>query len=90
MVIKLSKKVVFVINSLGKGGAERVLSSLANSLCEKDYDVSIILAAANRVVYKVDERIKLYNLNSEKITKKTFIGRLRTRIKNIKNKLISK
>jgi len=83
-VIELKKKVVFVISSLGKGGAERVVSSLANSLCNKDYDVSVILVTANRIVYKVDERIKIYNLNGEGINKKTFIGRMRTRIKNIK------
>ena len=33
-------KILFIISSLGSGGAERVLSNLANVLCEK-YDVTI-------------------------------------------------
>lgn len=34
-------KIVFVTDTLSSGGSERVLSTLANSLC-KTYEVSIV------------------------------------------------
>ena len=33
------KKILFVISDFGPGGAQRVLSNLANSLVNKEYDV---------------------------------------------------
>lgn len=87
-MIVLKRKIVFVIYSLGIGGAERVLSVLANSLNRNGYDVSIILTLADRIVYDVDSSVKIYNLEGEKITKKTFFSRIKTRIKNLRNKIL--
>ncbi|USO01325.1 MAG: glycosyltransferase family 4 protein [Alphaproteobacteria bacterium] len=42
MSTKSSQKITFVIHALQMGGAERVLTFLANSLVERGYDVSII------------------------------------------------
>jgi GalNAc-alpha-(1->4)-GalNAc-alpha-(1->3)-diNAcBac-PP-undecaprenol alpha-1,4-N-acetyl-D-galactosaminyltransferase len=36
------RKILFIISSLGCGGAERVISLLASSLCERDYTVGLL------------------------------------------------
>lgn len=37
------KKIMFVCNTLGGGGAERVVSVLTNTLLQKDYQVYILV-----------------------------------------------
>ena len=51
-------KVTFVITSLGIGGAERVVSIIANYLCQRDVDVQIIAVYDHRVDYPVDDKIR--------------------------------
>ena len=54
------KKIVFVIGSLGIGGAERVISILANYFSKNGYDVSIILFYQhNRIDYVLDKDVKI-------------------------------
>lgn len=50
------KKIAFIIPSLETGGAERVVSSLANELID-DFDVTIIAYYNCTPFYKLDERI---------------------------------
>lgn len=52
----MKKKLVFTIGSLTGGGAERVISILANHLCE-DYDVTILALLKDEVAYALDERV---------------------------------
>lgn len=52
-------KVVFVIVSLAGGGAERVISILANQLVKRNIEVTIMMIAGNTVAYELDERIQL-------------------------------
>lgn len=52
------KKIVFIIPSLTSGGAERVISILANRLLEF-YDVKIILLYKSKPFYSLDERINV-------------------------------
>tara|TARA_R110000744_G_scaffold376553_1_gene490858 strand:+ start:538 stop:1626 length:1089 start_codon:yes stop_codon:yes gene_type:complete len=54
------KKICFIIPALSSGGAERVLSNLANFLTE-DYDVHIITLSYNEAFYKLDPRISLHH-----------------------------
>ena len=70
-----NKKIVFCIDSLAKGGAERVVSILANKLIENN-DVSIITILDKNVEYKLNSNIKLIQLGKGK--------------KHIKNKTIRK
>ncbi len=55
-------KIVFVNSSLGVGGAERVLTTLANAWVEKGREVSIIVLSPSAPVYPIDERIKVQAL----------------------------
>ena len=53
-------KIVFVTPGMTFGGAERVISILANIWCEMGHDVSIFITATNRPpVYKMNKKIKV-------------------------------
>ena len=52
-------KIIFLLASLGSGGAERVVSLLANKMCEDGHEVQIISLKVNDVYYHIDERVKV-------------------------------
>ena len=52
-------KIIFLLASLGSGGAERVVSLLANKMCEDGHEVQIISLKFNDVYYHIDERVKV-------------------------------
>jgi glycosyltransferase involved in cell wall biosynthesis len=58
-------RVLFIINSLGKGGAERVVASLANQMVKQCIEVHIILIF-NNIEYHLDDRIVLHILDKTK------------------------
>lgn len=58
-------KIVFFIGSMGGGGAERVISILANHYASKNWDVEIALLLKNEVGYKLDEKIKIVDLSGK-------------------------
>lgn len=58
------KKLVFVIGQLSNGGAERVVSVLANSLSNK-YIVTIITLIDSRIEYQIDPQIKVIHIESK-------------------------
>ena len=55
-------KIELVIADLGAGGAERVLSILANDWCKKGHDITILLLTKGPSFYKLDSRIKIVEL----------------------------
>lgn len=59
-------RIVFVCDTMYSGGAERVISSLANSFSSFGHDVSIIMLAkcANGSFYKLSDKIKLIGLTN--------------------------
>ncbi len=57
-----NKRIVFLINSLDGGGAERVVSTLLNNLVD-DYDCYLILLE-DKISYELDSRIKIIILNN--------------------------
>lgn len=65
IVNKSFNKIMFVLPSLGQGGAERVVSVLANELSKQGYEISVLMLAANRVCYNIDEKINLVSLDCE-------------------------
>ena len=86
-------KVMFYISGLGQGGAERVLTKIANECIENKMDVSIVSGYNNSSAYKIDESIKIYKLGykrlkSSNIFKIIFpiLNRL-YRLRNIMNKI---
>ena len=54
------KKIIFVTAGLVSGGAERVLSTIANGLSRRDYDVEIISKQHIPPFYNLDDDIKIF------------------------------
>lgn len=52
-------KIVFVVSSLQSGGAERVVSLLANGLAQKGYCVEIICLNKHQIFYKIDDKVNI-------------------------------
>lgn len=74
-------KIVFCIDSLNKGGAERVLSNLVNYLCAEN-DIYIITTSSIKSNYSIDKRVTVKSLdNDNKVNK---ITKNYIRIKNLK------
>lgn len=77
-------KLTFVSSTLHAGGAERVISLLANSFCQKGYEVEIVCINKHLVFYPIDEKVKVWfaedEVKSPSILKKVFW--LRNHIKN--------
>ena len=55
----ISLDIVFCLASLGSGGAERVVSLLANRMAVRGHQVEIICLKFNDVYYQIDPRIKV-------------------------------
>ena len=58
-------KISFFIGSMRGGGAERVISILANQYCAKGWDVEIALLLDTKVAYKLDSRIRILDLTGK-------------------------
>lgn len=67
-------KLVFIIESMGIGGAERVVSILAENLCDK-YEISIITFKKKQVEYPINMKIERLNFEIPEGYKKFFEGR---------------
>lgn len=57
-------KISFFIGSMRRGGAERVISILANHYSKKGWDVEIVLLLDTSVGYELDEKIKIVDLTA--------------------------
>ena len=56
------KKLLFYINALHHGGAERVIAYLANSFSKSDYDCVMITSIKEPWEYPLEENVKRLNL----------------------------
>lgn len=52
-------KIIFIIDILGSGGAERVMSILANRFTEIGYDITIFSKAHGPSFFKLEEKVKV-------------------------------
>jgi len=59
-------KISFFIGGMRRGGAERVISILANDYCSRGWDVDIVLLLQNAVEYDLDSRIRIVDLAKRK------------------------
>lgn len=70
-------KVIFVIVSLAGGGAERVISILANEFVKKNIEVTIMMTAGDEVAYELAPEVELLCIG------KTSGGSMMARIRRI-------
>jgi glycosyltransferase involved in cell wall biosynthesis len=71
-------KIILVIPTLKQGGAERVMSELANEFSNKKHEVHLCLLAGGEHFYTLNKNIKVYNFGFEN---KGFINKLFLEIK---------
>lgn len=57
-------KIMFVVDAMTKGGAQRVISNLSNYLCNK-YEIAIVSVYNTDVLYDVNNVSKIYYLDNE-------------------------
>lgn len=57
---------MFFIGSMGWGGAEKVISILANFYATNGWDVTIITVLSSKIVYELDNRIKIISIARER------------------------
>lgn len=67
-------KIMINITGLRKGGAERVVSVLANKLVKK-YDIDILVQSSKGIAYNIDKKAKILSLE-EKRNKMTIVRNL--------------
>lgn len=63
-VIIIDKKITFMIGSMRRGGAERVISLLANFYAEKNWEVDIITLLNNKVQYNLHSNVNVIDFSS--------------------------
>ena len=68
-------RVLFLITSLGMGGAENILSNLSDGLVEKGCDIKIVCLRGNILVKPKSKNIEIVNLNFNHV--KVFIDAFR-------------
>ena len=61
----IKMKIIFVVPNLSAGGAERVISILANSFLKKNIDVDILLLKNREVFYSISQGVNLVYLGND-------------------------
>lgn len=79
------KKVMFVCQSLGNGGAEMVVSVLTDELSEADYRVFILTMTKEKQVYNINENVEI--VAPHKNYNAGILGKLQ-RVKIIRDEII--
>lgn len=82
----MQQKVVFAIPDMGAGGAERVISILANEFSTKGIKVTILMLFGSRVHYQLPECVDIKELNLLKYPYPLRIKKLRITLKEIRGK----
>lgn len=67
------KKISFVLGSMGRGGAERVISILSSEFANEGWNTQICLLLFNRVDYELDKSTKIFD----------FTGGMSSRLKRL-------
>ena len=77
------KKIAFLIPSLGTGGAERVVVSLANKFSYK-YEVFLLVFTETETVYIIDESVNIIYLKGKDSPSSSFIHAIKSNIFYVK------
>lgn len=67
------KKIMFYINAIHLGGAERVVVNLANKFVENNYEVVLVTSIYDSWEYPVDKRVKRLSLEKEDLKQSLLI-----------------
>lgn len=59
------KRLLIVLGSMGRGGAERVISLISDDFCKRGWKVYIALLLFNKVEYVLNENVTVINLSGE-------------------------
>lgn len=78
-------RITFCIPSLGSGGAERVVSVLANKFTEHEHEVSIVMLSHYKCVYPLSKKINIECLNCDDDMELSFLKRYPLRLKKLRN-----
>ena len=69
------KKILFVINTLGCGGAENALISLLNVLDDREYEISLyVLMNQGELIDRIPENVKILNTSYSNISVQSKAG----------------
>ena len=82
-----NKRIAFVIGSMGNGGAERVVSIIANDYAQQGWHVDILMLLSNECTYKIESGVTLIDLSGNKSSR---IARLPFWLKNIRDYALTK
>lgn len=77
-------KILFITRFLSGGGAERVISVLANCLAEQEYDVGVLIYNITENDYPLDKRISYFTLENYDEDEGNKITRTAFRWKNLR------
>lgn len=85
MVINAKMKIIFYVGSLTKGGAQRVIINLTESLLEKGYGITIVTTVKERDEYELPKgaKRKISDLTEKEINKSRLIN-LGSRLKKLR------
>lgn len=59
----MKRKIMFVIGSLGRGGAERVISILSGEYAKQGWNVMVCMLLTNTVGYHIDDSIEIIDMS---------------------------
>lgn len=79
-----SRRITFCIPSLGSGGAERVVSVLANKFIEHGFDVNVLMLSHLKCQYRLDDKIKIKCIDCDADTALPTYKRLLLRLRKIR------
>ena len=87
--MELKKDILLFINSLQGGGSERVCTTIANSLAQKNFNVNLLVLHSKNAVFEkdLDKKVKLTSLNKLH-TRKAFFAVAKYLLQNKPKKII--
>lgn len=63
------KKILFVINTMGYGGAERALLNLMSALEKEQYEISVfVLTGQGELIHQIPDSVTLLNKNYKDVS----------------------
>lgn len=61
------KKILFYINTIKRGGAERVMTNLSSQFAENGYETVFVTSFPEKEEYELNKKIKRYNLEEQEL-----------------------